>query len=952
MPRKVVALLLNSAGLGHDYQAGLRQGVDRACHLNDLDLWVYAGQTSWLTAPSHVQVYRLMDPSRVTGIVVASALISSWSKLEDVLGLIRERCHVPTCSIGALCQGLPNFLIDNEGAAAKIVDHLVLVHGRRHFAFVGGPRHQVESEERLQGVCRALARHGLELRSDAIAYGDFSNSTGRTVASEFQRRGLKLDAIIAANDDSALGVLSYLIAVGVRCPTDVSVTGFDDTPSAALSPPPLTTIRQPLNRLGTEAVRSLMTMWDGNHFPELTRLETELVVRESCGCRATGLLTYHLRGDSTSPSATASTEALQLLRTLLNSEDQAKLWESRLMDAVDAERDRPQVGSLQHALEALIAQLPDNYLPIHELQRLLTCLRDRRHEGGKSEALEEAFHAARALIGWHAFRRAGELSLRNSHVLEDIRISWDALATSFGLPTLKQALIAELLRLDIRNAFIALYPQGEQSNLVPFVCIENGVPVELAVDPYPGKLLIPDGTFQRNRQYSMSVMPLTADPESIGVAVLELPQRADIYMLLREQISSAVKAVRLHEEMLVNARLQAQAQEEKRATVERLRSLSLIAGGVAHDLNNVLGPLVGLPEAIRRDMERLAPLPPEVADDLETIRRAAQRAAQTIGDLLSLGRPVPKHETTLDLNRLLTLEKTTFVALAGAEEQIQIRVEHGDQPLIVRASRLNLIRAISNLVLNAVDAIDGRGTVTVRAGLELLTERASGTEDVEPGEYAVLEVEDTGAGIPEAHMSQIFEPFFTSRHRATGSGSGTGLGLAIVRRIVKDSFGYVQVRSQLGHGTVFSLYFPVDAQVPSESEAPIAAVGGDERILVVDDEPVQLRTARRILEGIGYSVTTAHSGEEALELFASDPAAFDLIIVDMLMPGMDGLRTVERLRQIKPEQRALLASGYTPEQIDPARGAREVPRCLAKPYLWNELAAAVRATLDEPDERH
>ena len=947
-PRKVVALLLNSAGLGHDYQAGLRHGVDRACRSSNLDLWVYAGQTSWTSAPSHSQVYRLLDPSRVSGIVLASALISSWSKLEDVLELVRERCPVPTCSIGTVCAGLPNFLIDNEGAAAKIVDHLVLVHGRRHFAFVGGPQHQVESEERLLGVRRALARHGLSLRPEAIAYGDFSNSTGRAIASEFQRRELKFDAIVAANDDSALGVLSYLTAVGVRCPIDVSVTGFDDTPSAALSPPPLTTIRQPLNRLGAEAVHSLMKMWDGQSCPDLTRLETELVMRESCGCRATGVLAYDVRGGAAPSNASSSSEAVQLLTTLLNSEEQAQVWQERLDRAIDAERDQRRAGGLQQELEALIAQLSDSYLPIHELQRLLTCLRDRSQQAGDSKALEEAFHAARALIGWHAFRRAGELSLRNSYVLEDIRVSWDALATSFGLPALKQALIAELLRLAIGNALIALYPPGEQTNLLPLVCIENGIPIELPARLYPGRLLIPDGAFEADRQYSLSVMPLTADPESIGVAVLELPQRADIYMLLREQISSAVKAVRLHEEMLVNARLQAQAQEEKRVTVERLRSLSLIAGGVAHDLNNVLGPLVGLPETIRRDMERIAPLPVEVADDLETIRRAAQRAAQTIGDLLSLGRPEQKHESTLDLNRLLAVEQTTICSLAGADEQIQIRVEPGDRALIVRASKLNLVRAISNLVLNAVDAIDGAGTVSVRARHEQLTERISGTEDVEPGEYAVIEVEDTGAGIPAAHLQQIFEPFFTSRHRTTGSSSGTGLGLAIVRRIVKDSLGYVQVSSRLGQGTVFRLYLPVDVQSPSVSSAPIAAVGGCENILVVDDEPVQLRTARRILEGIGYSVRTARSGEEAIQLFSAESSAFDLVIVDVLMPGIDGLRTVEQLRKIKPAQRALLASGYTPEQIGSRNDAHEVPRCLAKPYQWNTLAAAVRTTLDEP----
>lgn len=211
-------------------------------------------------------------------------------------------------------------------------------------------------------------------------------------------------------------------------------------------------------------------------------------------------------------------------------------------------------------------------------------------------------------------------------------------------------------------------------------------------------------------------------------------------------------------------------------------------------------------------------------------------------------------------------------------------------------------------------------------------------------------VKDTG-GIPEEHLSRILDPFFTARQRP-GS-TGTGLGLAIVQRLVKECLGYLRVDSRVGTGTTFGLYFPLvggAASLPSETPSP--AVRGSGRILVVDDEAVQLRTARRILTQLGYEVVTASSGVEGFDKLVSalSTSGFDLVILDMLMPGGEtGLATLERMRAVCPEQRAMMVTGFSSQRATDIQGDRDVT-WLAKPYTVGALAAAVRRILETPSQ--
>jgi sigma-B regulation protein RsbU (phosphoserine phosphatase) len=936
--RKVLALLTCNASLRDDYQGALRLGMERACAERDIDLWVFAGRNNWIRSANQHRLFRLLDASRVDGIVLAAGLIESFTPLEGVLCTLRERCMVPMCAVGLRVEGIPSILIDNARAAAQTAEHLMTVHGCERFAYISGPNEHHESQERLRGVSAALARRGLTLDAQLLRHGDFAVSGGRRALLELLASGVSFDALLAVNDHTALGAIEALREHDRSCPGDVAIAGFDDAASARFGIVPLTTIRQPLRRIGELAVDLIAREWRGEPVPAVTMLDTELILRESCGCHPGRLML------SASPSAdSASDELGSALAPVIDDVARRKHWAEALPAAALAER-QGEHGALEIAFSRLIEELGGSHVPLHELQRTISILW-RQSAAHSSPVLEAAFHATRIKVGALMYQRAGEQNLRDDQLVDELRLSGERLATSLERPALTQAILTELPRLGIFNGFIAVFSDGTAERLRPLLHLRDGQPCPIVEDDYPAQLLLPEAALRHPKRISLTILPLTFESEQLGIAALELPLGSEAYALLREQIGSCIKAAQIHEAMREEERLHAQAREQERVTTERLRSFNLIAGGVAHDLNNALGPLVALPETILASLEKSMVVPREILEDLETIRAAGLRAAHTIQDLFLLGRADHVAKRRIDICRLLRSEIETFRRLCD-RKSIRLEVHTPTDPLVIRASGPHLVRVVSNLVLNAVDSIRSAGAIEVRALAQTLEQGHDGMERIEPGSYAVIEIEDTGSGIPSEYLPRILEPFFTTKR--SGERAGTGLGLAIVQRIVKDAGGFIDVATQVEHGTRFTLYFPLEAEhVVLTTSAQPAPLGGSEHILVVDDEAVQLRTAQRILRHLGYTVETAQSGESAIERCATqrEGSPFDLLIVDMIMPGgLDGLATIAQIRHRFASQKVLIASGYAPDHLNETARQRGLP-WLAKPYTLTSLASAVRSAL-------
>jgi two-component system, cell cycle sensor histidine kinase and response regulator CckA len=383
--------------------------------------------------------------------------------------------------------------------------------------------------------------------------------------------------------------------------------------------------------------------------------------------------------------------------------------------------------------------------------------------------------------------------------------------------------------------------------------------------------------------------------------------------------------------------------EERVQRMEKMEALGTMAGGIAHDLNNVLGIVIGRAELLLYDMDESSPLRPHALN----IQKGGDRAAAIVEDLLTLARRGVANVETLNLNRIVTnLGKTPeFEKLKSRNPSMVIRTELEPDLLKISGSSLHISKTLYSLALNASEAMPNGGELTIRTANQYLDRPIHGYDEVCEGDYVVLSVSDTGNGITETDLKRIFEPFYTKKVMGK---KGTGMGLAVVWGTVKDHNGYIDVVSEPGKGSVFTLYFPVTREVIPAGKATLSVseyMGKGETILVVDDVKDQHDLAAEMLKRLNYQVVTVSSGEEACEYLKSN--GVDLIVLDMIMdPGMDGLDTYKKILELHPGQKAVIVSGYSEsERVAEAQKLGAGPY-IKKPYILEKLGLAVRQELD------
>jgi nitrogen-specific signal transduction histidine kinase/CheY-like chemotaxis protein len=382
--------------------------------------------------------------------------------------------------------------------------------------------------------------------------------------------------------------------------------------------------------------------------------------------------------------------------------------------------------------------------------------------------------------------------------------------------------------------------------------------------------------------------------------------------------------------------------EERLQRAEKMEALGQLAGGVAHDLNNVLGVLSGYSELL---LEAI-PEGSQARDYAEKILKSTEKGAAIIQDLLTLARRGVTASEVINLNDIFAdfLKTPVFEKMKDYNPGVTFRTERDPNLLNIKGSPVHLEKTLVNLVSNAAESISGTGEVTIRTESRYLDKPLRGYDEVREGDYAVLTVSDTGMGIPAENREKIFEPFYTKK--AMGR-SGTGLGLAIVWGTVKDHNGYIDVRTEVGVGTTFTLYFPVtrEEQIAPQQKAPIEEyMGNGESVLVVDDVAGQRDIAVRLLARLGYQVHAVSSGEDAVEYLKGNKAG--ILVLDMIMPpGIDGLETYRRVLEINPNQKAILVSGFS--ETERVREAQQLGAgaYVRKPYIMEKIGVAIRDEL-------
>ena len=381
--------------------------------------------------------------------------------------------------------------------------------------------------------------------------------------------------------------------------------------------------------------------------------------------------------------------------------------------------------------------------------------------------------------------------------------------------------------------------------------------------------------------------------------------------------------------------------KERLQKAEKMESLGMMAGGVAHDLNNILSGIVSYPQLLLMKL----PQESELRGPVKAIQESGERAAVVVSDLLTVARGVASTREPHDLHTLIEeyLDSPEFERLTLLFPEISYAKELRADASQILCSQVHVKKCLMNLITNGFESIGGEGDILLSTHNQVVTGTGAKKHNLPEGNYVVLQVIDNGPGISIQDMDHIFEPFYTKKVMGK---SGSGLGLAVVYNTMKDHEGKVTVKSSPKE-TIFELYFPVSEQkkVLAPVEKKMDELNGNgEYILVVDDEPYLRDIASETLRSFGYTVDSVCSGELALKFIKETPV--DLIVLDMLMePGLNGRQTYEEIVQIYPEQKAIIVSGFSESDDVKAALERGVKGFIKKPYSVTELAQAVKTAL-------
>ncbi|MBI5476737.1 MAG: response regulator [Ignavibacteriales bacterium] len=385
--------------------------------------------------------------------------------------------------------------------------------------------------------------------------------------------------------------------------------------------------------------------------------------------------------------------------------------------------------------------------------------------------------------------------------------------------------------------------------------------------------------------------------------------------------------------------------EEQILQAQKIDSIGNLAGGIAHDFNNILTAILGSASIMRRRVQDN----PRLLKYVDLIETTSRRGAAVTRQLLTFARKSNPHAVRTDVNAIL--DQTLKLFEVTTPKTIHIKLNLTSEPLFVEADEGQLQQAILNLCLNARDAMPNGGIIVVNcSAIEVNEEQARLITEGRTGSYVMISVADSGTGIPASILHKIYEPFFTTKEQ----GKGTGLGLSVVYGVVKSHNGFINVKSEIDSGTIFTIYLPRISNdlILNQTQYDKSNIkGGSERILLAEDEISIGEIGVDILQELGYKIDSVSNGREAYEKIKSENGAYELIILDMNMPRQGGKETFDQLKKEYPLLKVLVCSGYSATMLEDGRFIESLDGFLQKPYTMDDLAFKVREVLDNPPKK-
>ena len=907
-------------------------------------------------------LYELAGPHAVDGLVVVSNILASVVGIES-LRTFCANVGVPVVSIGEL-PGFPEVGIESRSGLTAAISHLVCVHARRKLAFIQGNPGNPESAQREQVFRSTLAALDVPVDERLIVPGTFLESSGaNAIRILFEQRGVdarELDGIVSANDQMALGAARELRARGLRVPEDVVLIGFDDDDHARSCRPPLTTVAQPVERVGEVAAGMLIDRLLGRAGPERVVLAAEPVFRRSCGCSHSQLTSTGDPLASDGLAAFLSAGRAELLERLAYSADPSSVtggvdallealiskresevaralsvYEEALLDSYDVGLDPSRWEDLLTRLSTLAPQLPDAQgLLATELERRLACARLLTHE-----------------VAARIYSQERLLEVQRASAL---RILGSALACVRSLSAIASAVATGLPGLGVKYCCVCLFVEGSGRSVSKTVAhyedassarsellqdtgdlwrsLPGSVPPSAqrgheATSIFPTQQLFGAAQAPVSSELDLLIYPLVFAERALGYVVFDAPKQVKRAWLLENvagHLSGAVYNLARADEL-----------REARALAERASAAKTeFVAMMSHEVRTPLTAIHGHLELCLR-----TELSAEQESHLSRAQVSSRSLLRIVDDILDFSK-IEAQRLELEaepfaLHEVLEQLSGTFATVATRKNLELVFDVHPSAPQRVVGDALRVSQVLLNLVGNALKFTE-RGCVVVSiTSVERDAERS-------PLEFSVT---DTGIGMSSDELRRIFSPFTQADSSMTRRYGGTGLGLSISKRLVEMMGGQLEVTSSPGQGSSFRFCLPLAAIEQPNTLAPSSLAGL--RVLIVEGCKPQAEALKRILElrtGSVRVVATGAAGLAAFRTALTDGRAFDVVLVARALSDMDGTALIARLRRaLLPTELSALVVGPSDSEFWSSNTFRQVgaSATIAKPFYAQSVVRAI-----------
>ncbi len=839
MPRKKTIALLTTdltSKLSRDIWAGIQD----VCHKSDTNCLCFVGNLLASDESTEEEIsaniiYSFISKRYIDGIIVYGGDLAQYISTVEFIDFCKQYAPLPIVNIAMAIPEIPSVIIDNYSGMYQLTEHMIQCHGFKRLAFIKGPPNHKEAEDRFRAYCDALQHNNIQLDKDILFLGEFTEESGCNAVKKLcNKKDCTVDAIIAVDDDTALGAYRELEKKGIKIPDSIALAGFDDSDIANVLPSPLTTVNQPLFIQGKKAGELLLMKLQGKKIPQTNEIETILVVRQSCGCideliETSEVPINDLVPSREKPGLSAHIGEIQTALIDINIKSHFLIPDSTLRTFVDSFINSVATNSsldFLRTLETIMECIETNCGFVFKTHELISCLRRwaLTHIAEKDyTATENLFHKARIFISQKTGRINSHKYFESIEYLINLGTINNSLNSSFAITDIgtvfEEIAYEDFSEVGIHSFFLSLYsdPQkpDRESQLVFMYHDESAHDLTSEKFLFPTKELLPEKYSHFLAEKNLIVNPICFEDEQYGFTLIETDtvnlQMCDI---LSWQISSTLKRLNLIEEMEQHTnKLQYSIEvikktQKKLVEAEKMASLGNLVAGVAHEINTPIGASVtyasylndittnfqGLFKSDKLTKKEFTKYMDDATQVSQGILLNMKRAAELIQSFKNVAVDrtnqiartfnVKEYIEEILISLRSKLKKTEHTITVTCAEDIEIESYPGIFSQI-----------ISNFIINSLSH-----------GFEFITKGEITISVTSKNEHLYLDYRDNGRGIKENMRQQIFEPFFTTKR---GQG-GSGLGMHIVYNLITQSLkGNIVCESQEGEGICFHVSFPI-----------------------------------------------------------------------------------------------------------------------------------------------